>query len=375
MKNLICLIVLGIFLAVPCSLWAKGKPPKDLHQKIFSSVWTRSLKPGPSAKRYFPESASPHAADGKVFAGTHSSIFYAINEADGKILWIFKSNGPIASRPIADKTSVYFGNNKGTVYALDASTGEKRWEYFVGGEILAQPALHRGSLYVVTTSREVYCLDALSGAERWNAYIKGFENKFTLRGISPVVVEGERLYIGFADGQVTALSAGNGSVIWSRDLAQGNPLFKDVDAAVLVDGGSLFVVGYFGYLAKLALNSGQVLWKKEIQSGTDIAADESNLYLSSADGQVVAFNKESGVRQWETAPHSGALSAPALMDKYVLVGAESGRVYVFNKNDGRVLQTFPISNGVWGIPSLGASRVYFLSGSGKVYSVQSTNKS
>src|SRR3990167_8005837 len=247
MKNLICLIVLGIFLAVPCSLWAKGKPPKDLHQKIFSSVWTRSLKPGPSAKRYFPESASPHAAN-------------------GKIIWIFKSNGPIASRPIADKTSVYFGNNKGTVYALDASTGEKRWEYFVGGGILAQPALHRGSLYVVTTSREVYCLDALSGAERWNAYIKGFENKFTLRGISPVVVEGERLYIGFADGQVTALSAGNGSVIWSRDLAQGNPLFKDVDAAVLVDGGSLFVVGYFGYLAKLALNSGQVLWKKEIQN-------------------------------------------------------------------------------------------------------------
>lgn len=371
MKKVYLALIGALIFLIGNPLWAaKGEtPPKDLGQKVITRLWTRALKSSPSKKRYFPEVAAPYTSDGKVFVGTHSSYFYAIEEGRGKILWKFKSNGPIACQPMTHGNRVFFGNNKGTVYALDQNTGELQWDYFVGGEVLAQPALVGNSLYVVTTSREVYSIDASSGTQKWTTYVKGFEKKFTMRGNSPIVAVGDKLYIGFADGQVVSLSAQTGALHWSSNLARGNVTFKDIDAAIIVDNASLFVVGYFGYLVKLNRASGQVVWRKEMESGANMALDASYLYLSTTDGRVVALDKASGLRRWDVSLHSGVLSPPAILGDLIVVGAERGRGYIFNKSDGKLLQVIPLASGQWGPGSSDDSRLYLLSGGGKLYAL------
>lgn len=347
------------------------QPPKSLGKKIVLKHWGRGLKTGKSKKRYFPEVASPIVDGSRVFVGTHSFYFYALDtKKKGKTLWQFKSNGPIASQPVSNEMSVFFGNNKGMVYALDVETGKLQWEYYVGGEVITQPAIVRDTLYVVTTSRDIYAIDAGSGSEKWATNIRGFEKKFTMRGNSPVIFRDGKLYIGFADGHVVSLSAGSGSLVWSRNLAAGSVHFKDVDAALLVEGSYLYAVGYFGSLVKLERRSGKVVWRKEVKSGTNIAMDDSTLYISSTDGRVVAFNKKNGFRRWDVPLHSGTLSSPLLFENYILVGTESGRAYVFDKKDGSVLQRLSLSPGYQSNAILDESSIYLLSSSGRLHALK-----
>lgn len=370
MKKIYFLFIIILTFSMTGSLWgARERAPKALGQKVIQRLWTRTLKTGKSKKRYFPEVASPYSYGGRIFVGTHSFYLYALGEADGKILWKFESNGPIASQPVANGSRVFFGNNKGMVYALDQNSGELAWDYFVGGEVLAQPAIVGNSVYVVTTSREVYSFDTDSGALKWTTYVKGFEKKFTMRGNSPIVAAGDRLYIGFADGQVVSLSASSGAIGWNEMISRGNVTFKDIDAAVLVDNSSLFVVGYYGYLTKLNRSSGQVLWRKEIQGGTNMAIDSSYIYISSADGRVIALEKSSGIRRWDVPLYAGALSPPTILGDLLIVGAEKGYGYIFDKSSGKLLQTIPLASGQWGPGITDDSRMYLLSGSGKVYAL------
>lgn len=381
-KNLMALALMAWLIAGfvnPPPLGAAEKssePKKEKHadklkkNKILFPLWSHALKSGTSKKAYFPEMASPEYFQDRVFVGTHSGLFYAFSaNRSKKPLWVFDSEGPIASQALARADAVYFGNNKGMVFALDSATGRPLWKVYVGGEVLSRPAIIGSTLYVVTTSRELYALDAASGNERWSSFIKGFENKITMRGNASIVGEAGHLYVGLADGQLVALNAESGSVRWSRDLLERQAVFKDIDAAVVLDGRTLYAVGYFGFLFKLDKATGQTVWRKEVQSGTNIGFSGDQLYLSTAEGRVVALDKGSGVRQWETPLKSGTLSSPLVVGRYVLVGSQSGNAFVLDKASGKVLQTMALGDGYLSDAIGDHGRVYILSNSAKLHAL------
>lgn len=375
-------VVLIIFLFLAASpAWAKKEkkqeitppPPKVTGQKILGIQWSRALRSGGSSKRTYPESASPLFDGDRVYVGTHSGIFYALDSRQrGRILWQFTSNGPIASQAAGDGSLVYFGNNKGTVYAVEADTGKPAWEHFVGGEILAQPALSGNNLYIVTTSREVYALDARSGDEKWSQFVRGFEKKFTMRGNSPVVVSGSHLYVAFADGQVACLSS-KGDIIWTRFLAEERTAFKDLDARLLLEGNALYAVGYYGFVSRLDAKTGDLVWKRAARSSADMETDNAALYLSTSEGRVVAFDKANGTPLWSVALNSRTLSAPRLAGgDALLVGTQEHGAYVLNRSQGLVLQHLSISPGFIGNISGNDALFVVLSSTGRVYALGRT---
>lgn len=367
MKKLL-ILTLPFFLIIGVSPKIHGAEKKV---QIVQRAWTKALKGGSSKKKYYPEAAVPSVAENRILVGSHSSIFYSVDAAQrGKILWQYKTNGPIASQASADSRAVYFGNNKGTVYALDLATGSLLWESFVGGEVLAQPALTAGSVYVVTSSREVYALDSETGKEKWSQYIKGYDKKVTVRGNSPILVSGGRLFVAFSDGQVISLLAGEGSLIWSRNLVDGNPVFKDIDASLLEEGAFLYAAGYFGYLVKLGKNSGDTVWKKEIKGGAEMAFDGDTLYLSLQGGTVAAFDKSDGVKKWEVPLEGGILSPPERVGDILLVGSDKGNAFVLNPQNGKMLQKIPLNSGWINDAFVKNSTLYFLSSSAKLVALQ-----
>ncbi|MBX7147936.1 PQQ-binding-like beta-propeller repeat protein [bacterium] len=370
MKNLKFFIPLLVVLFMCSALWAKDEkhnPPKTLHKKVVKTLWSRGLKSGGSKKRFFPEASSPTTADGRVFVGTHSGNFYAVNAASGKILWTLPTEGPIASQALAVSQNVYFGNNKGWFYSVNAETGTRNWSVYLENEILGTPAFGQGKVYAVTTARQVFAIDADNGRVVWSTPVSGFDAKMTMRGTSGVVIQGDRLYIGFADGQLVALSAGNGSVVWSRMLAFNRIGFRDLDADITIDGDALYVSGYFGNIYKLSRSGGDVLWKKDIKSGVKLEAGSDSLYVSTADGHVMSLSKSNGTRMWDTGLYSGAQSPPVVVGNTVIVGTEENGAYVLDAANGRVLQTLALSGGSLNQIAVDSNRLFVLSSSSVLY--------
>lgn len=348
----------------------KQEPPiKTSRANLASIAWTQTLKSGGSKKKYFPETASPYAEDNKVFVGTHSSLFYAFDASNGSSLWTFTSNGPIASQAIVAGTTVYFGNNEGTLYALDKNTGEKIWDYFAGAEILAQPSIKEDTIFIVTTSREVFSIDRNTGILKWRQKVRGFDKKITMRGNAPIVVDGDELYLAFADGQVAALSQEDGLLLWMLNFSVGRPAFKDVDAKVLIDDDELYIVGYYGSLVKINKKNGKVLWKKDIKSGNNLAQNKDYIFVSSEKGEVKAIRKSDGIRRWDVQLNAGLLTAPIIISNKLIVGTQKNLIYILDLKSGKALQNLPISSGAYSAPFKSGNKVFFLSGSAKLLSL------
>lgn len=348
----------------------KLKAPKAAGQKVLEMVWARGLKGGASKKSYFPEWGSPDLASGSVFVGTHGKMFYAVDAESGKIKWSAKTEGPVASQPITNSDHVFFGDNKGYVYGLDAATGAESWKVFLGAEVINQSQLCGNTVYVLTTRHEVHALRVSDGSDAWHSYIKGVDRPITVRGNSSLVCDGARLYAGFDDGRVAALSTADGSVLWATSLAKSNSPFKDVDAKVVVDGGALFAISYSGALAKLEKNTGNVLWQKEAQGGNDLGIDVSRIYVTDFEGRVEAFDKGTGLRRWDIQLASGVLSAPAVLGDKIVVGTGTGKVFVINADSGALLQELSGAGGFLGSAAAESNRLFYLSTNAQLVSLK-----
>jgi outer membrane protein assembly factor BamB len=99
-------------------------------------VWQVDV--GPSV-----ESLSPPVTDGeRLFVGARDGL-YALDLADGHILWTFPTLRRIVAAPVAAQDVVYATCHDHHLYALDRVTGEELWRHKVDRRIEVSPALAR----------------------------------------------------------------------------------------------------------------------------------------------------------------------------------------------------------------------------------------
>ena len=59
----------------------------------------------------------------EVFVGSWDGKLYALNTADGGLLWSFATGGQIDASPTISDGLLYVGSHDGKIYCLNASTG------------------------------------------------------------------------------------------------------------------------------------------------------------------------------------------------------------------------------------------------------------
>jgi len=148
----------------------------------------------------FPDAASawaqPTVAGGRVFVGSQNGTVYSLDAATGCIRWVFSANGgvrtAIAVGKAGARTAAFFGDTAANAYAIDADTGSPIWTRKIDEHPLARitgsPAFFEGRLYVPVSSYEesqgadpqyaccsfrgnVVALDAGTGSVVWKTYV------------------------------------------------------------------------------------------------------------------------------------------------------------------------------------------------------------
>ena len=67
------------------------------------------------------------ALDERVYAGSNDNFFYALEAADGRIAWRWRTGADVVGVPVADERNIYFVSLDNVLRALSRRTGVQRW--------------------------------------------------------------------------------------------------------------------------------------------------------------------------------------------------------------------------------------------------------
>lgn len=280
----------------------------------------------------------PVAVDDVLYTASHNGDVLALSTKNGRRLWLTKTKLPLSAGPDVARGLVVVGSSDGDVVALSAENGTESWRRSIASEILARPLIVGDIVVIRTVNGRLEALSAIDGATRWS--LDESVPRLTLRGTAPPVLAGDRIIAGFDNGRVLAVEPRTGEVLWDTvvNAPSGRTELErlaDIDAPARVSGNDVFVVGFQGRMAMLALDSGQIWWARDASSYRGFAMDERNLYLSSADGTVIAMRRSDGAVQWEQdALKRRSLTTPAIDGDAIVVADLEGYVHWLDKSTG-----------------------------------------
>lgn len=189
-------------------------------------------------------------------------------------------------------------------------------------------------------------------AEIWSADIGAGNGRRVRITADPVVADG-RIFTLDALAGVTAISTA-GATLWSADLTPGFERGGGISGGGLaVDGGTVFATTGYGELVALDADSGAVLWRQRLGAGitTPTVAGEV-VYVVSRDSQAWAIEADTGRIRWQIP----AGEAPAVLSGGA-APAVSDRLVIFPFGSGELVATLRQSGvRVWGTTVAGARR-------------------
>ncbi len=259
--------------------------------------------------------------------------------------------GRISASPVA---------SGGRIFAMDA--GRNVTALTEGGAVLwtadLTPAFDKGgdvsggglavsgaTVFATTGAGEVLALAASSGAVIWRQRLDGAVS-------GPPTADGGRVYAIGRNGSAAALDAGNGRILWQLEGAARAGGMLGAGAAA-VDGGRVYLP-YSGGQLDAVTRDGDVIWSAGIAgkragraytSFGDVTGDPAvsggTIYVGSAAGKTAAISASTGQRIW-TAPE-GALNAPLVVGGSVFLVNDQARLVRLDAQSGAVIwsQTMP----------------------------------
>jgi outer membrane protein assembly factor BamB len=272
---------------------------------------------------------------------------------------------------------VLVGTESGKALALQSSDGKQLWKAQTSSEVGAPLAGEAGTVVVRAVDGRVFGLDPHTGERHW-AFDRT-EPALTLRGMSAPLVDGSHVYVGLDNGRLVSLNLLDGTPSWEQPISVPTgrtelDRITDIDADLLMGADALFVVTYGSDLAAVDPANGQAFWHRTVKSYSGMAYAASRLYVTDADGDVLAFDATSGSEVWkQEGLKYRQLSPPVLFGGYLVVGDFKGYLHFISTDDGHfVARTNLGSDPIVAAPVAGPKYLYVMNTDGKVgaFSVQ-----
>ncbi len=346
-----------------------GKAPL-LARPVFNLSWPQA--------GYDGEHAQPDAQ-----ASLRPQILWKADIGEGS-----SSEFKLLAQPVLSRGIVYTMDSEGLVRAFDAETGDRKWSFDTTPKDRDETSLGGGVavdgvfVYATTGNGDVYALRAKTGALVWKRDLQN-----PLRA-APSVADG-RVYAVSIDNQLSALDAATGEILWRHTgIAESATLMGAAGPAVQKD--AVFIAYSSGEVFGLRAQNGRVAWSYSLASAAQVGAlpaiadirglpvsEGGRLYAISHSGRFAAIDQRTGDRVWEA--DIGGIDTPVVSGDAVFIYGGDGQLMALEKNTGRVTWAVSLPKNedpsdkdsdlvVWAGPVLAADRLWMVNSEGKLQS-------
>jgi outer membrane protein assembly factor BamB len=255
-------------------------------------------------------------------------------------------------------------NQSGSPYATAQTELFSSLNVTYGGSVSSSPAVIGGVVYVGASDGNLYALNASTGALIWN-YTTGF-----WINSSPAVADG-KVYIGSWDKNLYAFNASTGMLLWNYTTGGA------IESSPAVDNGIVFTGSDDGHVYALNGSTGVFLWNYATGAAVESspAVSEGRVYVGTWawDDKVYALNASTGALLWYYTTGFWINSSPAVADGRVYIGSMDYDIYALNASTGMVLWNYATGFWINSSPAVADGTVYIGSVDGNVYALNATN--
>ncbi|MFJ3231736.1 serine/threonine-protein kinase [Streptomyces sp. NPDC086787] len=247
-------------------------------------------------------SSAPALAGGLlVVPADGGSRVVALDPASGRTRWTW--HVPVSGLMVAAGDMVLAADSDGSVTGFSTATARTKWKHRPAAPEFPYLATFAGDplVYATTVSAggthtRVTALDPASGDVRWTARLAGDLNPVGSSDGSLVL-----LSTNWATGNTTAIVRYTPGSKSSRRIAL--PIARSAPQAG-VHGGIVHLFSDGGALEAFDLTTGRRLWLLEtsVTNASIPAADRSHVYITAADGRLLAADARSGHLLGQTTP-------------------------------------------------------------------------
>lgn len=333
-----CLLACAISLS-GCALWGSSseKPkPADLGANVpvlqVRNVWTAQLG---------STSQSPlmaHVLGATVTLASKEGIVLAMDARTGGDVWRVKLSEPLAAGVGGDGrwTAVVSENSE----LIVIESGRELWRQRIDAQVYTAPLVAGGRVFVLAADRSVWAFDASTGYRLWKQTRPG--ESLVLRQASVLLSVNNTLVAGLS-GRLVGLDPDTGAVRWEAPLASARGT-NDIERLVeLVGpasrvGDSVCARAFQAALGCVDTKRAVALWTQKSVGAEGLDGDDTALYGVQSNGAIAAWSRQDGSALWSTdyLLHR-KLTAPLVLGRSVVVGDDSGVVYLLSRENGSPL--------------------------------------
>ncbi len=268
-------------------------------------VWSSDIGRGTSYRRRI--TAQPVVAGRLVFAMDSDAVASAWNAQTGRSVWDFDTQSKdnrstnVGGGISADGGTLYAATGRADLVAIETATGKPRWRVKLRAGARSAPTIVDGKLFVPTLDDRLVGLSATDGKELWSYQAPSAET--AMLGLpAPASADGI-VVAGFASGDLQAVRAISGTVVWADNLsaARGQTSLVDLStirAMPLIRDSVVYAVSVGGLMVAIDLPSGRRLWERAIASDNTPWLAGEWLYVLTTGNELAAISTRDGAVAW-----------------------------------------------------------------------------
>ncbi len=313
-----------------------------------------------------------------------------------RVKWKFATQAAVYSSPAVVKDKIYFGSTDHNLYALDLDAGTLKWKFKAGSGITSSPAVANGMVYFGSYDGNFYAVDAETGKQSWKFATAGerryagthlhgsqpagesMPDPFDFYLSSPVLWEG-KVYFGSGDGNIYALDAGSGQLVWKAktgDVVHASPAIAD---------GTLFVGSWDSYFYALDAATGKEKWRFKTGDDPDIhnqvgiqssaVVVDGVVYFGCRDSNLYALDAKTGEKRWVfNNKGSWVIGSPTVYHGRVyFTTSDSGMFYAVDAKTGSAIFSLKFIWPMFSSPAIAGNMLYIGSHEGKLMAIDLTS--